>query len=127
MIRFEPAFRLLPLSSLNFLAARTCLGLGPEAAGLPAESTAATLPDDSAAVIFNPAGALAAGPTAPIGRKAAAFLTVNGRGALQPLVRAADRDLRTLGRVDHELHDLGALAVVFQVSTASAFTVGGFW
>src|SRR4051794_12927165 len=83
MIRFDPALRPLPLSSVNFFAAWTC-GLALNEVRRSDAGTADTEPEPPAAIIRTPSGASAVGPTGASGRKAAAFLTVKERGAAQP-------------------------------------------
>src|SRR3954447_9525082 len=127
MIRLEPALRPLPLSNVNFFAAWTC-GLDLNDVRRSEAGTASTEPDAPARTIFTPAGAFATGPTAPIGRKAAVFLTVNERGAAQPRCVHFTDTFEPFGALTTSFTTLTLPAAFdFHVSTASASSVGGFW
>src|SRR3954454_2857460 len=128
MIRFEPDLRPLPLSSVNFFAAWTW-GLDLNDAWRPEAGTASIEADSLAGTIFTPAGAFAAtGPTAASGRKAAVFFTVNARGAAQPWCVHFTETFAPFGALTTSFTTLTLPAAFdFQVSTASASSVGGFW
>src|SRR4051812_37765029 len=127
MISFEPRFSVLPLSSVYFLAACTCV-LALKAAGLATVFTRATDPELLASVMWTPAGALATGPTGAIGLNAAVFLTVKARGALQPRFVHLTETFDPFGALTTSFTAVTLPAAFdFQVSTASASSFGGFW
>src|SRR3954453_12407855 len=123
-MRLDPALSLVPFSSLNFLAART-RWLVLNTAGLPL-FPGGTTPEPLASAIRTPAGALATGPTAAIGRKTAVFLTVKARGALHPPFVHLTETFEPLGAVTTSFTAVTLPAAFdFQVSTASASSFGG--
>src|SRR5947208_16856865 len=126
MTRCVFALSFAPFISVNFFAARTGSDFAATRAAEPsAAPTGPTVPELPAAVISTPPGAEATGPTGAIGRKAAGFLTLNERGALQPCLVQWIETFDPFGACTTSFETVAPLRAVFQLKTTSDLTAGG--